>query len=120
VSNAALERNELLRAIWQAEYGDIPAECFVWLDESSVDDKTNQRLSGWAPLGLACVCRATYIRGQRYSVLPALTLEGLIALDIFEGSVTKEHFIQYLEHELVRPSFLCCFLFLIIKVRLRC
>lgn len=33
VSNKAAERNELLRATWQAEYGDIPAEYFVWLDE---------------------------------------------------------------------------------------
>ncbi|KZP33627.1 hypothetical protein FIBSPDRAFT_694271, partial [Athelia psychrophila] len=42
VSNKAVERKELLRATWQAEYGDIPAESFVWLDESSVDDRTNQ------------------------------------------------------------------------------
>jgi transposase len=26
VASTALERNELLRATWQAEYGDIPAE----------------------------------------------------------------------------------------------
>ncbi|KIK78001.1 hypothetical protein PAXRUDRAFT_87892, partial [Paxillus rubicundulus Ve08.2h10] len=42
LSKTASERNELLRATWQAEYGDIPMECFVWIDESSVDDKTNQ------------------------------------------------------------------------------
>jgi hypothetical protein len=47
----AAERNELLRATWQAEYRDIPAEYFVWLDELSVDNKTNQRNGGWAPLG---------------------------------------------------------------------
>ncbi|KAA1475515.1 hypothetical protein DENSPDRAFT_748462, partial [Dentipellis sp. KUC8613] len=46
VAKTALERNELLRATWQAEYGDIPAEYFIWLDESSVDDKTNQRDDG--------------------------------------------------------------------------
>jgi len=60
----AAERNEMLRATWQAEYGDIPAEYFIWLDESSVDDKTNQRTDGWAPLGRPCVHRATFIRGQ--------------------------------------------------------
>jgi hypothetical protein len=37
----ASKRNEMLRATRQAEYGDIPAEYFVWLDELSVDDKTN-------------------------------------------------------------------------------
>jgi transposase len=102
VSKAAVERNELLRATWQAEYGDIPAEYFVWLDESSVDDHTNQRTHGRAPFGRACVSRATFIRGQRYSVLPALTSEGIIALDIFEGSVTKEKFIQFVREDLVR------------------
>ncbi|GBE83747.1 hypothetical protein SCP_0508030 [Sparassis crispa] len=46
VSKEAMERNELLRATWQAEYGDIPADYFVWLDESSVDDTTSQRMTG--------------------------------------------------------------------------
>src|ERR1700722_1373614 len=36
VSKTAAERNELLRATWQAEYGDIPAEYFVWLDASTI------------------------------------------------------------------------------------
>jgi len=95
-----MERNELLRATWQAEHGDIPAEYFVWLDESSVDDRTNQRPNGWAVSGCACVRRATFIRGQRYLVLPALTSEGYIALDIFEGSVNRERFIRFLEEQL--------------------
>jgi transposase len=55
VSKAALERNELLRATWQAEYGDIPADYFVWLDELSVDDHMNQCTHGWAAVGHACV-----------------------------------------------------------------
>ncbi|KIY68550.1 hypothetical protein CYLTODRAFT_314761, partial [Cylindrobasidium torrendii FP15055 ss-10] len=32
----------------------------------------------------------------RFSILPALTTEGIIALDIFTGSVTKEIFIHFL------------------------
>jgi len=102
VANTALERNELLRATWQAAYADIPAEYCVWLDEASVDDLTNQRTAGWAAMGRPCVCRAAFIRGQRYSILPALTWEGMIALDIFEGSVNKERFIQFLNEQLVR------------------
>jgi transposase len=101
ISKTAAERNELLRATWQAEYGDIPAEYFIWLDESSVDDRTNQRNRGWADLGRACVRRATFIRGQRYSILPALTADGFVALDIFEGSVNKDRFLQFLNNSLV-------------------
>ena len=107
VASEALERNELLRAIWQAEYGDIPAEYCVWLDEASVDDKTNQRQNGWSPVGQACVCRETFICGQRYSILPALTSEGIIALDIFEGAVNKEKFIQFINDQVVWSSPFC-------------
>jgi transposase len=55
VAKEALERDEILRATWLAEYGDIRPESCLWLDESSVDDRTNQRHNGWAPLGRACV-----------------------------------------------------------------
>ncbi|KIJ06262.1 hypothetical protein PAXINDRAFT_57914, partial [Paxillus involutus ATCC 200175] len=46
VSKSALEQNEELRAVWQAEYGDIPKESFVWIDESSIDNRTNQQDGG--------------------------------------------------------------------------
>lgn len=101
VAKEALERDELVRATWIAQYGDIPIESCIWLDESSVDDRTNQQRHGWALLGRACERRETFIRGQRFSVLPALSVDGIIALDIFEGSVTKEHFIQFLREQIV-------------------
>jgi transposase len=101
VAPEAVERNELLRATWQAAYGDIPAEYCIWLDESSVDNRTNQRTRGWAEVGRACVRRELFIRGQRYSVLPAFTCDGYIALDIFEGAVNKERFITFLWEQIV-------------------
>ena len=101
VSKSSAERNEELRAIWQAEYGGIPMDSFVWLDESSVDDLTNHRTEGWSALGRACVRRATFLRGQRFSVLPALSVDGIIACDIFEGSVNKERFIKFIAEDLV-------------------
>lgn len=101
ITSEAVERNDLLRATWQAEYGDIPADYCVWLDESSVDDRTNQRTRGWAEVGRACVRRDIFIRGQRYSVLPAFTCDGYIALDIFEGSVNKDRFMTFLEEQVV-------------------
>ncbi|KAJ7055518.1 hypothetical protein C8F01DRAFT_954157, partial [Mycena amicta] len=70
------------------------------LDESSVDDRTNHRTTGWAAQGRVCVRRETWLRGRCFSILPALTHEGIIALDIFEGSVTKERFLRFLENDL--------------------
>lgn len=105
ISTEAAERNELLRATWQAEWGHYPAEYFVWLDEASVDDLTNQRKHGWAAMGQACVSRDTHIRGQRYSILPAMTIEGMITLDIFEGSVNKDRFISFIRNDVVSVMF---------------
>lgn len=103
VSKEAIERDNLLRSTWQGVHGSHPADYYVWIDESSVDDHTNQRTNGWAAMGRPCIRRATFIRGQRYSVLPALCSDGIIALDIFEGSVNKDKFIRFLKEDLV-----CC------------
>ena len=62
VASEALERNELLCATWQAAYADIPAEYCIWIDEASVDDITNQRTTGWAAMGRACISHAAFIR----------------------------------------------------------
>jgi hypothetical protein len=102
VSPEALERNELLRATWQAAHAEIPADYIVWLDESSVDNRTNHRKRGWAQVGRACTRREFFARGQRFSVLPALACVGYIAVDIFEGSVNKERFMTFLRQQVVR------------------
>lgn len=107
VSYHALQRNELLRATWIGEYGDIPKEYIVWLDESGVDGQDYQRTHGWSELGLACVSRTTFLRGERFSMLPAVTCGGIIALDIFQGTLNRERFIQYLKEDLVCSIFQC-------------
>ena len=48
-------------------------------------------VDGWGGQGMA-----QDVRGRCYSILPVLTLDGLIAWDIIEGSVTSERFVQFL------------------------
>ncbi|KAJ7491790.1 hypothetical protein B0H11DRAFT_1608361, partial [Mycena galericulata] len=71
------------------------------LDESAVDNKTVQRSYGRSIVGTPCIQRATFIRGMRFTVLPALTTEGIVALDIFEGSVNKDRFLGFLREQVV-------------------
>jgi hypothetical protein len=49
-----------------------------------------------------------------YELLPALTYEGVIALDIFKGSVNKEHFLQFLNEQLVCNVF--CYILIFYNV----
>jgi hypothetical protein len=77
-----------------AQYQD--PDVFVALDESAVDVKTLPRHFERSLAGTPCVQRATFFRGTQYSVLPTLTTQGIIALDIFEGSVTKDQFLAFI------------------------
>jgi transposase len=40
ISKESAERDELVRAMWRAEYGQIPWLCAVWLDESGIEGCT--------------------------------------------------------------------------------
>jgi len=102
VSKVAAERDAEIRATWEgmmAEYTN--PDVFVALDESAVDNKTGQRQQGWSPVNTQCVQRMSFLQGVRYSILPALTTDGIIALDIVEGSITKECFLTFLRQHVV-------------------
>lgn len=86
-----------------AQYDSCQIVC---VDEAGVDDQTNIRRRGWAPMGQACVRRTSFMWGKKYSILPALSLDGIIALDIFEGSVNRERFLGFLHEHLVCPCIL--------------
>jgi len=102
LTKAAAERNEAVCAVWEgmmAEYTDL--DVFIALDKSAVDSKTMQCTHGWSLVGIQCVRRMSFLCGVRYSILPALTTEGIIALEIVEGSITKERFLSFLENQIV-------------------
>lgn len=46
------------------------------------------------------------MQGECLSVLPALTVDGIVAVDIFKGTVNREMFVKFLKEELVSPSFI--------------
>jgi transposase len=105
IAKEAAERNEHLRATWQIAMAQYDTRQLVFVDESGVDDQTNFRKNGWAPLGQACVRRTSFLRGRKYSILPALSVDGIVTLDIFEGSGNRERFLMFLHNHLVCTYF---------------
>ena len=71
-------------------------------DEASKDERTSARRQGWALKGSQCIQRKCFMRGRWFSILPILTLNGIIAYDIIEGSVTSEQFVHFLQELVVR------------------
>ena len=103
VSGRALERNVEQRAIFMNRMEDLVEDpnMLMFGDEASKDERTSARRRGWSLRGSRCVQRKCFVRGQRYSILPILTLDGIIAYDIIEGSVTSDRFLQFLQELVV-------------------
>jgi len=77
------------------------AEQIIFLDESACSGRTVNRRWGWSPRGYACRVKETSIRSSRYSILPALSIDGYIAIDIFEGSYNKERFNSFVANHVL-------------------
>ncbi|KIK78110.1 hypothetical protein PAXRUDRAFT_164867 [Paxillus rubicundulus Ve08.2h10] len=73
------------------------ANILVFIDKSAKNEQTSFHKYGQACKGAHCIQHQCFMRGMHYSILPTLTLDGIIAYDIIEGSVTGKHFIQFLK-----------------------
>ena len=76
-----MERNELLCSAFIAEIstGYMP-EQFIFVDESAKDERTPSRRYGYSCVNTRARLRVAFVRGKRYSILPALTLDGIVML----------------------------------------
>jgi transposase len=106
ISRHAIERNQTLRAAYMNYIGHIITDPLqlMFTDESSIDRRTMVRQKGWTKAGSRCVQRQHFVRGNRYSVLPVLTLDGILTYDIIQGSVTSDRFLAFLSEFVVSLS----------------
>jgi transposase len=104
VSVRALERNEILRAAYMNQIADIVTnpDMLMFVDEAARNRRTSGRSKGWASVGRRCIQHRFFVRGQHFSVLPVLTIDGIITHDVVPGSITADRFLQFLQ-ELVIP-----------------
>lgn len=102
-SPRAMERDSTKCAIYMNEIADIAPDpdMLMFTDESSKDERTATRRFGWSPRGVRCATRSYFVCGRRYTILPVLSLDGIIAHDIIEGSVTSAIFLQFLRDMVV-------------------
>ena len=80
-------------------------EMLMFGDEAHKDERMSDRWTGWSQQGLRCIQRKCFVWGKRFFILPILTLDGIIAHDIVEGSVTSERFVEFLQELVV-----CCYI----------
>ena len=71
------------------------------MDESSKDERTLTRLYGYSNVNSRALKKVVFVRGKRYTLLPALTEQGIIAVDIMEGSCSKQRFKEFVISQIV-------------------
>jgi transposase len=99
---AAAERDDQARAEWLIHItSNYTARQMVVLDESSKDGRTILRKYGRALSGQDPFLELSFDRGIRYSILPALTLDGYIAVRVVEGSIDGAEFYDFVVNDVV-------------------
>ncbi|KAF9256105.1 hypothetical protein L218DRAFT_882561 [Marasmius fiardii PR-910] len=58
----------------------------------------------WAPIGGRAHKRNFFVRGTKYSILPAISLDGILHLNVIEQSYTAEAFNAFIEILLTRMN----------------
>ena len=98
----ASERNEQERAAWRAEVSGLPADQFVFVDECGSNIALTPRY-GRAPKGERASGSVPRNRGKNTTLIASLSLAGMGASMILEGSTNATAFEIYVEQLLV-PS----------------
>jgi hypothetical protein len=73
----------------------------LFIDEAAKDRRTSCRPNGRSFRERRCRGQRYFVRGVRYSILPAITLDGIITYDIIEGPVDSACFLRFLQEHIV-------------------
>jgi len=91
----------LLRSEFILKISEFSPKQLIFIDETSKDERTLSRVYGYSVINTRAKKSVVFVRGIRYTILPALTLDGFIAADIIEGSCNKEKFQAFIVNQVV-------------------
>jgi transposase len=97
IRRVAKGRNADLRDLYLYNISEFSPEHFVFVDESGCDKRAGSRRTGWAPLGVTPTEVSQFQREQRYQILPAYTVNGIIHARVFQGSTDSTIFEDFIE-----------------------
>ncbi|KAK4700149.1 hypothetical protein P7C70_g6102, partial [Phenoliferia sp. Uapishka_3] len=100
----ARQRDKEERALFDALKAQwFGREC-VWTDETARAAEEDHRRFGRAREGVPAIMREPLTYATLLSVLPAISLDGVIACRVFEGAVDGLSFFEFCRDDLVRSS----------------
>lgn len=90
-----------MRAHWILKSAGWRAEQLIFLDESGVNSKTGERTRGWGKKGEVVRYKVPAAKGENFSVLPAMTVDGYIVCKVYQGSVNSVTFKAFVTEDLL-------------------
>ncbi|KAJ7610377.1 hypothetical protein FB45DRAFT_982213 [Roridomyces roridus] len=97
-------RNDFVR-----EVSEYPADYLGFIDETSKNDKTPRRRLGRALKGKRATKRRKAVRGRRLTAMGLLTTRGMEVCTVVEGSMHRDQFLGFLEHDVLPLCHLALF-----------
>ena len=95
IQQISLQRCSEYRGDFMAEVHLYNTAQYVWVDETGCNNKDHIRKFGYAMKGDYPVCHRIFHRGQRISAIAAMTLNGILAVDLKKGSVGGDVFFDF-------------------------
>ena len=95
----ALQRDQDQRAIYAMDVSLYPRHCLVFIDETGSDRRDSLRQYGYSLRGKRLKCHKLLVRGERVSVIAAMSTQGVLCLKIV--SVTGDIFLNFVEEQLL-------------------
>jgi hypothetical protein len=87
----AKEQSDPLRRVYLARVAQhYIADQIVALDESACNERTGDRKYGWSPINTPVELVYSFKRSERWSILPAMTINGYMNYTVFQGAIKSE------------------------------
>jgi len=97
----AQEQSEPLRRVFRARMLQYKAEQIIAIDESACNERTGDRKYGWSRVNTPVEATYSMRRSERWSLLPAITVDGYLDSMIYQGSITSAIMEYFLEHRVL-------------------
>lgn len=80
---------------------DWMPEQLIFLDESACNERTSDRKYGRSPVGTVAHTTELLKYTEKWSILPAFTMDGYIAWDVIQGSWNTDSFNEFVQREVI-------------------
>lgn len=90
-------RNDQLRGEYASKMMSYRASQLVVVDESASNEKNLDRRWGWSEKGIAYRMVNSVSTSKRWSILPAIGINGYLECEIFQGSFNSERFALFVQ-----------------------